>query len=185
MRIKLIFTTKQTKLLCLVLFIVLSILTAPYPFLMIGLHDIFPVCIKLLERVNKFSVMYILELVSLRVVPMLVIAVLTICIVYRVLVSKNVGENENKIKKDQNIQMTIILILISTSYILLYLPVIIHFVLLKLNRYGIISISKEGMEIGQKSTRPFTCGYAINFYLYIAGSKLFCKLLKRAVCLST
>ena len=185
MRVKQIFTTKRTKLLCLVLFIVLSILTAPCHFLMIGIHDIFPVCIILREWANKFSVIHILELVLLRVVPMLVIALLTICVVYRVLVSKNVGENKNKIKKDQNIQMTIILILISTSYILLYLPVIIHFVLLKLTRYGIISISKEGMEIGQKSTRPFTCGFVINFYLYIAGSKLFRKLLKRAVCLST
>jgi len=39
-----------------------------------------------------------------------------------------------------NLQMTIILILVSTTYILYYLPILVHFVLMKMKRSGIVDV---------------------------------------------
>ena len=181
MRVKQICTLKRTKLFCLALFITLSVVVAPHHFLMIGLHHQFPVCIILVEWEREYSIVYILELVLLRVAPVFAISVLNIAIICKVLGNKKVGESHNR--KDHNTQMTIILILISTSYILLYLPVIIHFVLWWLLRKDILSLSERGMEIGQKCTNTlYICGFAINFYLYTIGSKLFRNRLRKLLC---
>ncbi len=72
---------------------------------------------------------------------------------------------------------------VSTSYILAYLPVLVHFVLWKLMRSKVLVLSDAGMEIGQKYTSTlYIAGFAINFFLYTIGGKIFRDQLRDILC---
>jgi len=44
--------------------------------------------------------------------------------------------------EDRNLQLTIILILVSSSYVLAYIPVLLHFVMWKIQLSGLIAVSR-------------------------------------------
>ena len=74
------------------------------------------------------------------------------------------------IKIEINKQLTAILIIISTSYVLLYLPLLITYILCAFDFNGFeISFNSRTME--QITDTLHTAGFAINCYLYIIGSK--------------
>ena len=68
------------------------------------------------------------------------------------------------------------LIVVSTSYIISYLPVLIHFVMWKFVRSGLLIIDRRPMIIMQNYTRPmYIFGFAINFFLYTMSGQVFRK----------
>lgn len=75
---------------------------------------------------------------------------------------------------DRNLQLTIILILVSSSYILAYLPVLIHFVMVKMKMNKWIATSEETLTIfGNYGKTAYIGGFAINFFLYTMSGRVF------------
>lgn len=86
-------------------------------------------------------------------------------------------------KHEQNVQLTIILILVSTSYVLLYIPALIHFVLYKLILSGFIDVDRTDFQIfGNYSRSLYVSGFAINFFLYTVSGRVFRDQLKALLC---
>lgn len=72
------------------------------------------------------------------------------------------------------------LILVSTSYILVFIPVLVHFVVLKLQRSKVVDVSYVTMLTIQNYTRTlYIAGFAINFFLYTVSGTIFRKQLKK------
>ena len=205
LKFKEICTLRRAKIISLSLLFAIVVLIAPYHFIMIGLHEEFPVCIVSLNWEVEFTVAYMVEALIFRIVPVFVIAVLNIFIIVRVTEvaqikkrrkanqsamnnAHHATELQNGVRKkqrreDKSMQLTVMLILVSTSYILAYLPVLIHFVLWKLMRSDVITLSASGMEIGQKYTSTlYIAGFAINFFLYTIGGKIFRDQLRDILC---
>ena len=83
-------------------------------------------------------------------------------------------------KEDKGMQTTIMLILVSTSYILVFIPVLVHFVVLKLRRSNVVDVSYVTMLKVQNYTRTlYIAGFAINFFLYTVSGTIFRKQLKK------
>ena len=206
LKFKEICTLRRAKITSLSLLFAIVILIAPYHFIMIGLHEEFAVCIVSLEWEVEFTVAYMVEALIFRIVPVFVIAVLNIFIIVRVTEVAQIkkrrkanqsamnnahqcatelqnGVRKKQRREDKSMQLTVMLILVSTSYILAYLPVLIHFVLWKLMRSDVITLSESGMEIGQKYTSTlYIAGFAINFFLYTIGGKIFRDQLRDILC---
>lgn len=96
--------------------------------------------------------------------------------------SQNGGRREEK-----SLQTTVMLIIVSTSYVLAYIPVLVHYFIWKLERLSVVSISERSMLIAQNYTRPlYVAGFAINFFLYTVSGPIFRRQLVRVVgCNST
>ncbi len=215
LKFKEICTLTRAKLVCLGLLVVIAASTCPYHMIMVGLYESYLVCIVLLEYENVFSVLYLIEAVVYRIVPVLLIAVFNAFIIYRVVAVSRVrrrnrrratcANNNNATgagqgaggggrpltggggaavrKDDRNRQLTIMLILVSTSYILTYLPVLIHYILWKLQRMKTVTLSNNGMLIAQNYSKTlYIAGFAINFLLYTVSGKVFRKQLIFMLC---
>ncbi len=230
LKFKEICTLQRAKISCVSVLVIIVVLIAPYHFLMIGLHEEFPVCIVSLDWEVEFTVAYMVEALIFRIVPVFVIAVLNVFIIVRVTevtqlrkrrkaqenhhlhhhhtpqaiemqnggagsrpgtpqggssAASNaaaVSRRRNR-RDDKNMQLTVMLILVSTSYILVYLPVLVHFVLWKLMRSDVITLPDAGMDIAQKYTSTlYIAGFAINFFLYTIGGKIFRDQLRDILC---
>ncbi len=203
LKFKEICTLQRAKIVCLSILFAIVISIAPYHFLMIGIHPQFPVCTVLLTWEDAFTIGYMVEALVFRIVPVFVIAILNVFIIVRVTEVSKIkkrrktnqmmtnsaaalnGQNARRKSKreDKSMQLTVMLILVSTSYILVYLPVLVHFVLWKLMRSGVIVLSHTGLEIAQKYTSTlYIAGFAINFFLYTIGGKIFRDQLSDMIC---
>lgn len=77
-------------------------------------------------------------------------------------------------RDDRSLQMTITLILVSTIHVIVFLPVLVHFVIWKLERSKIITVSPAAMQIAQNHTRVlYIAGFAVNFFLYTVSGRMF------------
>ena len=86
---------------------------------------------------------------------------------------------------ERNLQMTIILILVSTTYILFYLPVLVHFVLFKMSRSGIVDVGITFLDVfGNYAKALHVAGFAINFLLYTLSGRVFREQLVAIICRS-
>lgn len=84
---------------------------------------------------------------------------------------------------EKNIQLTVVLILVSTSYVLLYIPALVHFVLQKLILSGFIEVDQTNVHIfGNYSKSLYVSGFAINFFLYTVSGRVFRDQLKALLC---
>ena len=174
-KVKVICSIKIVKLLCILLLLVISASIAPHNFMMLGSY--YHSCVIDLDSEKTFSVIYIVESTVFKILPVFVIAICNVLIIYQMTRKSDIealGRNEARGRKESSKHITIILILISISYIVLYLPVLIHFILWTLVRNDTISISYETLYVAQNCTRLlYICAFSINFYLYSVGSKLF------------
>jgi len=79
--------------------------------------------------------------------------------------------------------MTIILILVSTTYILFYLPILVHFVLMKMKRSGIVDVGLTFLDVfGNYAKALHVAGFAINFLLYTLSGRVFREQLVAILC---
>ena len=198
MKFKEICTVKRARLSCLVILFIVAVFIAPYHILFIGRYHNYNVCTVLMEHESKFTILYMVEALVFRIIPVIVIAVLNVFIIVKVsrvtrdrkrrASSKTTCANNNKKnrakKEDKSLQLTIMLILVSTSYVLLYIPVLVHFVLYKLQRSKIIlTMSQDAMLIAQNYTRVlYVSGFAINFFLYTMSGRVFREQLEMILC---
>ena len=168
-KVKIICRIKIVKLLCILLLLVISVSIAPYNFMMVSSYH--HMCFVDLGYEETISVLYIVELTVYKIVPGFMIVICNVLIIYQMTRKSGI---EARGRQESSTHITIILILISTSYIVLYLPLSIHFILLKLAYNDTISISFETLLVAENCTRLlYICAFAINFYLYSVGSKLF------------
>lgn len=80
-------------------------------------------------------------------------------------------------------QMTITLILVSTTYILLHIPVLVHFVITKFVRSGYLDISRRTIFISQNYSRSlYIAAFAVNFFLYTVRGRVFRDQLHSLLC---
>lgn len=166
--------------------------------------------------------MYLAELITLRVVPVVTIALLNALIVSRVtritrdrkrrrrhipLITVNTAGtttahcspspvlagatsaarssrgSQRASLDERNLQLTIILILVSTTYVLFYLPVLGHFVLSKMKRSGIVDIGFTFLDVfGNYAKALHVAGFAINFLLYTVSGRVFREQLVTLIC---
>ena len=172
-----------------------------------------------------FAAMYLAEIVTLRVMPIVAIALLNALIVSRVtrithnrkrrrrhipllpvdantatgclmpapsiandnssyqpqqpqllqqLASVNPRPDRRASLDERNLQLTIILILVSTTYILFYLPVLVHFVMFKMKRSDIVQLDYDFLDVfGNYAKALHVAGFAINFILYTLSGRVF------------
>ena len=180
LKVKQICTLKRTRIICLALLIAITVWIAPYHFIMRGVDVTNGECGSYSEWDEQLSFLYIIEKVTFRVVPVLVIATINACIIYKMVTSDPIGEDRNQRKNNKNRQVTILLILISVSYVILVLPLLIFHFLVFLHNNHIITVSETNMEIARKWMEILNItGFAINFYLYSIGSNMFQEQLRR------
>ena len=173
MKVKQICTLRRTRILCLSLLITIVLWIAPYHFIMFG-ADATHGCSSYSEWDFLVSILYIIEKLTFRVLPVLVIAAINASIICKIVTSGPVGEETNHHRSDKNRQMTMLLILISVSYVILVLPLLTFYGLVFLHNTYIITVSKKNMEIARKWMKILNiAGFAINFYLYSIGSNMF------------
>ncbi len=197
LKFKEICTLPRAKMVCLGLLAVIMLSTSPYHMSMLGLHPQFPVCIVLLDHEDMFSLLYLIEAVIYRIIPVLLIAIFNAFIIIRVVAVSRVrknrrGKQKNSVKTnkqshskkdDRNRQLTITLILVSTTYIITYLPVLIHYILWKLQRLKKVDLSDEQMVIAENFAKTlYIVGFASNFFLYTVSGKVFRKQLIYITC---
>ena len=84
-------------------------------------------------------------------------------------------------RTDRNQQVTVMLVIVSTSYILTYIPVLVHFILNKFDRA--LAIDGETLGIAAHITRGlYVLGFVINFFLYTVSGKVFREQLVLILC---
>ena len=193
-KFKEICTVRRARIACMILFLICCGVIAPYHMLYIKHYSEYNMCTVHLEHELTFTIWYIIECLLFRIVPVFIIAVLNVFIIIKVTrlnqerrrraSSRVTNNNKKKISKDErHIQLTIMLILVSTSYIIVYLPVLIHFVMWKLERSQVISVGYQAMIIAQNYTRTFyISGFAINFFLYTLSGRIFREQLECILC---
>ena len=188
-------TVRRAKIVCLSILFVIAVAIAPYHFMYMGKHWTFDVCIILPQHETIFSILYVVEALVFRIIPVLVIAVLNVFIIIKVSkVSqekkrrkaqvKSVNNKKKKMNKhDKSMQLTIMLILVSSTYILAYIPELMMFVLWKLSRSQLINMSRATMDITHNYTKIFyISGFSINFFLYTMSGRIFREQLDLLLC---
>ena len=186
-------TLRRARIVCGTLLGVVCIFIAPYHFLYMGHYADYKFCTVLPHTEKIFTILYLTEAVVFRVFPVFLIAVLNIFIIVKVIQMnrakmrrtsrKKECRRQRSIKEDKHRQLTIMLILVSTSYILAYLPVLVHFVIWKLRRSNLVSISESVMDITQNYAKPmYIFGFAINFFLYTMSGRVFREQLVGMIC---
>ncbi|KAK2145249.1 hypothetical protein LSH36_692g00003 [Paralvinella palmiformis] len=188
-RFKQLCTLRRARITCIGVFAVIASFIAPYHVLYMGLYTdelgrVYNYCsIKGVEYERPFMILYVTESVLFRIVPVFAIAVVNVFIIVRVTrvsrehrkrIAASGKPNKRTRKEEKNLQLTIMLILVSTSYVLLYLPVLVTFVIDYLKRSEAIEISQHDMLMASDYTRAlYVSGFAINFFLYTISGRVF------------
>lgn len=193
-------TVKRARIACSLIFIVTAVLIAPYHFLFIDRVYGLDVCAVTPEDEAMFTILYVVEILFFRIGPVFLIAGLNVFIIVRV--SKLTRErkrmkeqgkssqtaavsalNKKRARKeDKSMQLTIMLILVSTSYILVYLPVLCHYVIWRLAR-SLITVPHDALQIAQVYTSIlYIFGFSINFFLYTMSGRVFREQLDFILC---
>lgn len=185
-------TLRRARATCCALFGIIAVLIAPHHILFMGRPLGYDVCTVLIDYEQEFVIAYVLEAALCRIIPVFAIAVLNVFIIMRVTKvtrekrklqgamkltptgsSKN-GRKRGPGRDDKSTQLTIMLILVSSTYILAYLPVMVHFFMWKLERNELIDVSDNSMTIFQNYARAlYISGFAINFFLYTVSGSIF------------
>ena len=184
-KFKQICTITRTRILCLSLFVVTSVLIAVPYWVIIGIQDRYRICgVKSTEFLNQYFNLSTFELIVFRVTPILGIIELNIFIIYKLCKKQRLEENQNESNDNHSGQMTRILFLICASFLVLYLPYIINSILWKIlyftnDRRWIYYVSSIAFKI---SFKLYLSRFSVHFYLYLLGSNLFRKRLGKTSC---
>jgi len=173
MRYKELCTVTRARLVCALIFLVIAATIAPYHVMFIGVWEDYGICAILQQHEAAFYVLYVVEMFIFRLVPVAIIASINAFIIRRVTSlarakrqwmtgggsgSTSAADSERHHQpaqpstrkthtEDRNLQLTIILILVSTSYVLAYIPVLLHFVMYKIHLSNLIRVSREALVI--------------------------------------
>ncbi len=192
-------TVNRARWSCVIIGAVIAVFIAPYHFLMIGVMEVYHVCVILTWYSDEFSTLYVVESILFRIIPVCIIAILNIFIIVKVTkiakaskMRKSSGPGaalpcaaatKRSKKEDKNFQLTLMLIMVSSSYVLLYIPVLITFILQKLENSDIISKQGDALLMALNYTSClYVSGFAINFFLYTLSGRVFRDQLQHLLC---
>ena len=189
-------TVRRARLVCVFMLLLVCGLIAPYHFMYMGRPTNYDVCTVLPEYEAEFTILYVLEALIFRVLPVFIIAVFNIFIIVRI---GRLAKQKRRLKQAQgpalaalrkrnhkeerNMQLTITLILVSTTYVLVYIPVLVHFVMWKMERAKALTINEHLMaQFHYYSRTLYILGFAVNFLLYTIGGRVFRQQLRTKLC---
>ena len=159
---------KRTIITCSLLFIFLAILVCPLYVLSVGVEENFHLC-SAQPFHDQVVFLFVAEIVIFRIVPTFPIIVFNARILYKLLrPDPLLTTHVQKRQKNHSRQVTIILILTSTSYVIFYLPFLIHYFLFYAPNVNVLMLE----ILSQITSRLYITGFAINCYLYVIGSTL-------------
>ena len=201
-RYKQICTVIRARLICLFILIIIMTSTLPHHVISMGRFMGFDACIVLPDYEDFFMVCYGLETLLYKVIPVFVIAWLNLLIIRKVCrlhrkrkeqrqnYEMNVMDKQNHARERRNwanegrhLQITIMLIVVSTTYVISFFPTMAHWVLWKLQRLDMIAVSYEDMIVAQNFTSIlYISGFGINFFLYTVSCKAFREQLQHILC---
>ena len=191
LQFKEICTVRKARIICAVLFVTTVLCVAPHHFLFMGRPENKDVCTILPEHETTFTALYIVEILIFRIAPVVSIVTFNILIITRVTLltrsarnNKRASSERSRIqRRGKNMQLTVILLLVSSTYVAAILPVLIHFGIWKLVRSEFVSISEAALIISQNYTKPlYVLASAINFFLYTLSGGIFREQLSRLLC---
>ena len=202
-KFKELYTVRRARVTCLVVFLVIATYIAPYHVMYMYRYQKFNVCTVLISEEKKFTILFGVEALIFRIVPVFIITILNVFIILRVshvtkmsrrrrsmtYSARNGNGTRKKLprsrKDDRSLQLTLMLILVSTSYVLTYLPVLVHFIIWKLQRSQLVAVDQDAMLIARNYTCAlYIAGFAINFFLYTMSGRVFREQLEVVLCSS-
>lgn len=88
--------------------------------------------------------------------------------------------------EDKNLQLTVILILVSTTYVVAYLPTLIHFIIDLLSYGKFLSVNNEARMIARHYTDLlYVSAFATNFFLFTMSGRVFRQQMWKIFCRSS
>ena len=189
------FTVQTSCIVCFLLFALIAISILPYHVMYMVVYPEHKMCLIDVSKEDTFWACYIAEAVTFHVLPVIIIAVLNGKIIIRILhifrsrhadaatnndvLITNGGRQKERDGQDKSLQLTVMLILVSTAYVITYIPMLVHFILTKLSRSNVIQVSSTAMAMAQNYTGAlYICGFAMNFFLYTLSGDVFRKKLQ-------
>lgn len=191
-------TPVNAKIICGVLFVVQATSIFPHHYLYLKFYKFYQVCSIDLKYENEFTILYMCEAVMFRILPVIIVTVLNNFIIAKIWkLSKKRRDLRRSIRMSQtsrdssggndvrdverHVQITLMLIVISTCYIITYLPVFVYFFLQKAisNKH---EYAKEFVIYCNFSRCLYAFGHSVNFFLYTTSADAFRKQLKTVLC---
>ena len=199
MRFKELCTVWRSWVICISLLATIGLSILPYHMACIGLVQNYYVCTVLNQppRETIFFYAYIVEMMTYRIIPIIVIAVLNVFIIFKICHvhkqrrQRHANTHINKLTiqqrgEDKHIQLTIMLITVSTTYIVLLIPNMVYFIINRLITIKAYSMDIEKENLFKNYTSMFfIAAFAVNFFLYTMGGKVFRDQLKTILCIGT
>ena len=187
---KTICTVRRANIVCLVIFLVISISIAPYHFMFMKLESQWGTTYCAIQRSSEklFSTLYLSEMTLFRVAPVCIIASINISIICKVMSLNRKRQRwrlANRSRRDdKSMQLTLMLIIVSTTYVILYMPVLTFFLIHKLRREGLIGyIPPDPLFVFRNYAQAlYVAGHSVNFFLYTVSGKVFREHLQILVC---
>lgn len=175
-------TVARARIASVAIFAAVAILICPHHVMFIGLYRDPDICAVIMTHESLFTVMYFAESLLFRILPVVTIAVLNVGIIVRIgRISREKKRLKNTVKHD-HLQMTVTLTIVSTTYIVLHIPVLVHFVITKLYRSGLLTMTLRTIFMTQNYARSmYVAGFAVNFFLYTVSGRVFREQLLRTV----
>ena len=168
-------TVNQAKICSVVTFVICVLVSTPYHIMYMKAYNEYNICTVNTDYELEFTIWYSIEAIVLRILPIFIVAILNVFIILRI--TSTTGPSNSQM------HLTIMLLLVSSSYIILYLPILILFVLQKFMRSDVIQIDHTTMDIVKCYAKVFyILSFAINFFLYAFTRKTFRDQLKHLLC---
>lgn len=185
-RFKEICTVKRARVNCIAIFMVIMIII-PYHIMYMGFfNEKYKVCAIIENYHTIFSILYFVESLLFRIIPVFLIFILNIFIIKKITFIAKEKKRRKSIckplkpgsrhaqREDKSMQLTILLILVSSTYIICYIPTLIHFTIDYLHMAKVIEHSREVMEtINNFFKITYIFGFASNFLLYTMSGQVF------------
>lgn len=156
-------------------FAVVALLICPHHVLFIDLYRDPDICAVVERYESLFTGVYVVEMLCFRILPVTAIAILNVFIIVRI---GRIARKKNRMKKnaDKNdhMQTTAMLTAVSSTYIALHTPVLVHFVVTRMYRSGLLDLSLRTIFLTQNYTRSmYLAAFAVNFFLYTVSGTVF------------
>ena len=191
-------SVRLSRLITAILFVSLLVINLPNHILFVQYFPDKQACDHSQEYEQVFDMLYLSEISLFRILPTFAIAVLNAFIILKLWRRSK----ERKLRKDSSkssisstvsterggsessFSTNLILVCISTLYIVCYLPNLICYVLSKLTVSGRLHIEHDALIVFRNySTSFYVLGFAVNFFLYTIAGKVFRKeLMKLLFC---
>ena len=148
-------TPRRARLCCVIVLAIILVPITPYHILLMDYYASYGVCLVTRGEERLFGILYLIESAVFRIAPVLLIACFNVCIVYKIAHMANIQRRLSTAsgllpsgggygdghapsrrasisatayyREDRNRQITIMLLVMSSMYVVFFLPVLVHF----------------------------------------------------------